>query len=394
MEKAAKIIRRSIHTLLKDFHYFTSIPAILLLPFSSSILLSLSFYQPCSLTRSIFQGKRVSLLVLDLPQMIFVLVFSLPLALSSLVLAKASIIQSLNHHKHVFSLSCSSPVSLCYKPLVLTCICNIILTVTITTTTLSFLFEASSFFKSLLILSSIRPFFDLAAGIVFYMVLTNTMVTCNLALVVAGIDNCTIYKSLRKACLLRKGTDSMALLLALPINLGLVATEALFRYRIVRAYDPVFGRFSMPMILEGLLIAYLFSLLVVLDTISSYLFIRNCDPKIGREGAEICVQIEPVKDDSGISDGSQGLEMVFVDWVFMDQQSYTLNCTWAGILRKLVHYLHHVFLPIHQGKKKSLSVIISINGTPVFSISINWVQFTRKSKKMLLNEGEDGGSEW
>lgn len=394
MEKAAKIIRRSIHTLLKDFHYFTSIPAILLLPFSSSILLSLSFYQPCSLTRSIFQGKRVSLLVLDLPQMIFVLVFSLPLALSSLVLAKASIIQSLNHHKHVFSLSCSSPVSLCYKPLVLTCICNIILTVTITTTTLSFLFEASSFFKSLLILSSIRPFFDLAAGIVFYMVLTNTMVTCNLALVVAGIDNCTIYKSLRKACLLRKGTDSMALLLALPINLGLVATEALFRYRIVRAYDPVFGRFSMPMILEGLLIAYLFSLLVVLDTISSYLFIRNCDPKIGREGAEICVQIEPVKDGSGISDGSQGLEMVFVDWVFMDQQSYTLNCTWAGILRKLVHYLHHVFLPIHQGKKKSLSVIISINGTPVFSISINWVQFTRKSKKMLLNEGEDGGSEW
>lgn len=245
--------------------------------------------------------------------MIFVLVFSLPLALSSLVLAKASIIQSLNHHKHVFSLSCSSPVSLCYKPLVLTCICNIILTVTITTTTLSFLFEASSFFKGLLILSSIRPFFDLAAGIVFYMVLTNTMVTCNLALVVAGIDNCTIYKSLRKACLLRKGTDSMALLLALPINLGLVATEALFRYRIVRAYDPVFGRFSMPMVLEGLLIAYLFSLLVVLDTISSYLFIRNCDPKIGREGAEICVQIEPVKDDSGISDGSQGLEMVFVD---------------------------------------------------------------------------------
>lgn len=313
MEKAAKIIRRSIHTLLKDFHYFTSIPAILLLPFSSSILLSLSFYQPCSLTRSIFQGRRVSLLFLDLPQMIFVLVFSLPLALSSLVLAKASIIQSLNHHKPVFSLSCSSPVSLCYKPLVLTCICNIILTVTITTKTLSFLFEASSFFKGLLILSSIRPFFDLAAGIVFYMVLTNTMVTCNLAFVVAGIDNCTIYKSLRKACLLRKGTDSMALLLALPINLGLVATEALFRHRVVRAYDPVFGRFSMPMILEGLLISYLFSLLVVLDTISSYLFIRNCDPKIGREGTEICVQIEPVKDDSGISDGSQGLEMVFVD---------------------------------------------------------------------------------
>ncbi|KAJ6738765.1 hypothetical protein OIU74_003690 [Salix koriyanagi] len=313
MEKAAKILRRSVHTLLKDFHYFTSIPAILLLPFSSSLLLSLSFCQPSSLTQSIFQGKRISFPVLDLPQMIFILVFSLPLALSSLALAKASIIQSLNHHKPVFSLFWSSSVSLCYKPLVLTCICSIILAITVNTTASLFLFEASSFFKGLLILSSINPFFDLAAGIVFYMVLTNTMVICNLALVVAGTDNSTVYKSIHKACLLRKGTNSMALVLALPVNLGLAATEALFRYRVVRAYDHVFGRFSVSMVLEGLLIAYLFSLLVVLDTISSYLFIRNCDPHLGREGAEICVQIKIVKDDNGTSDGSQGLEMVFED---------------------------------------------------------------------------------
>ncbi|KAG5247520.1 formin protein [Salix suchowensis] len=275
MEKAAKIIRRSVHTLLKDFHYFTSIPAILLLPFSSSLLLSLSFCQPSSLTQSIFQGKRISFPVLDLPRMIFILVFSLPLALSSLALAKASIIQSLNHHKPVFSLFCR------------------------------LLWSVDS--------SSINPFFDLAAGIVFYMVLTNTMVICNLALVVAGTDNSTVYKSIHKACLLRKGTNSMALVLALPVNLGLAATEALFRYRVVRAYDHVFGRFSVSMVLEGLLIAYLFSLLVVLDTISSYLFIRNCDPHLGREGAEICVQIKIVKDDNGTSDGSQGLEMVFED---------------------------------------------------------------------------------
>jgi len=38
----------------------------------------------------------------------------------------------------------------------------------------------------------------------------------------------------------------------------------------------------------------------------------------------------------------------------MDQQSHTLNCTWAGILRKLIHYLHHVCLPIHQEKKNPL----------------------------------------
>ncbi|KAF9684086.1 hypothetical protein SADUNF_Sadunf04G0081300 [Salix dunnii] len=225
------------------------------------------------------------------------------------VAAAAAIFTLVYHCRHH---PCSLRFPVPKRPLALTCFCSI-LAVTVNTTALLFLFEASSFFKGLLILSSVNPFFDLAAGIVFYMVLTNTMVICNLALVVAGTDNSTIYKSIHKACLLRKGTNSMALVLALPINLGLVATEALFRYRVVRAYDHVFGRFSMSMVLEGLLIAYLFSLLVVLDTIASYFFIRNCDPHFGRERAEICIQIKLVKDDNGISDGSQGLELVFED---------------------------------------------------------------------------------
>jgi hypothetical protein len=37
----------------------------------------------------------------------------------------------------------------------------------------------------------------------------------------------------------------------------------------------------------------------------------------------------------------------------MDQQSYTLNCTWAEILIKLIHYLHRVFAN-SSGKKKPL----------------------------------------
>ncbi|CAK7322971.1 unnamed protein product [Dovyalis caffra] len=162
---------------------------------------------------------------------------------------------------------------------------------------------------SLLVLPSTNPLMNLAAGIFVYLVLTNTMVICNLALVVAVIDNCTAYKAIKKACVLRKGKNSMAFLLALPLNLGLVAIEALFRYRIVRSYhDHVFGRLRISMVLEGLFITYLFSLLMVLETITSYFFIKSCDSNFGREQAEICIQIKLVKDETRISDGSQGQE--------------------------------------------------------------------------------------
>ncbi|XP_002530020.2 uncharacterized protein LOC8283438 [Ricinus communis] len=284
MEKPAKIIRRSIYTLLKDFHYFTNNPVILLLPFSVSLLL----FRSTSSHQS-FLVPRLRFLDFNPCQLILSYVFSLPFALSSLIIAKASIIQYLDQKTTISSL---------YRPLLLTYLCGILLTIIISIAAYVLLLVASYSAEGIFGLSSKNHVFVMALGVVFYMVLTNTMIICNLSLVVAGMDNCNSYKAIQKACLLRKCTNSIALLLAFPINLGLAAIESLFQHRIVRAYH-LFGRIDVSMIVEGLLIAYMFSLLIVLDTIICCFFIKSCYS-----------QFELAKQSSPNSDSLQSLDEI------------------------------------------------------------------------------------
>ncbi|KAJ4835380.1 hypothetical protein Tsubulata_010541 [Turnera subulata] len=316
MDRAGKIIRRSIFTLLKDFHYFTTTPAILLLPFSASILLSRPLFQSWPPSKSFCFHASSRLCFLDdinLPQLIFSSLFSLPLALSFLVIAKASIIQSFNHQKPASSLFYSSSMSIC-KSMVLTYLCNMVVLITLNVSVIFLLFLASSFLEELLGLSSDNVLTLVAA--IFYMFLANTMVICNLALVMAGMGGggCGGFKAIRKACLLRKGANFVALLLAVPINLGLAAIEVLFQYRVMRSYH-LLGRVDLSMVLEGLLIAYLFSLLIVLDTIACWMLIKSWESNHGRRGRGytemFSIQIEiVVQGDGGNSTSSQTLELL------------------------------------------------------------------------------------
>lgn len=54
----------------------------------------------------------------------------------------------------------------------------------------------------------------------------------------------------------------------------MLAVEGLFGYRVVRA-DHIIERSGLSLAMEGMLIAYLYSLLIVLDTIASCLFFKN-----------------------------------------------------------------------------------------------------------------------
>ncbi|KAG2714200.1 hypothetical protein I3760_03G015000 [Carya illinoinensis] len=282
MERAGKIIRLSIHTFLKEFQYFTTTPVLLMLPFSASVLLSLAVFPsssspPFSIIHAHFKSLLhaagfslswllVSLFNLNLSLIICYYLLCLPLILSSFVIGKASIIQALNGHRRSLPLPFSSFRSL-YKPLLITHLCNLILNITInvaamnTIRTFVFLFN--------------NPIFLMVTRTVFYIILANMMVVGNLALVVAGMENCIGIWAIRKALLLRRGTNSMALLLALPLNCGLAATEALFRFRVVRAYH-LYERLTASMALEGLFVAYLYSLLLVLETIACCLFFKSC----------------------------------------------------------------------------------------------------------------------
>ena len=75
--------------------------------------------------------------------------------------------------------------------------------------------------------------------------------------------------------MLVQGKEATAITLALPASLGMAAIEALFQYRIARPYLRL-GRFSVPTAGEAFLIAYIYSLLIVLDTIISCMLYRSC----------------------------------------------------------------------------------------------------------------------
>lgn len=78
-----------------------------------------------------------------------------------------------------------------------------------------------------------------------------------------------------KACFLIKGKNATALSLAVIFNLAFAAVEVLYQYRIVKSYHHKRTGFS-AIALEGMFIAYLYAILLVLDTISSCLFFECC----------------------------------------------------------------------------------------------------------------------
>ncbi|KAJ9163577.1 hypothetical protein P3X46_023228 [Hevea brasiliensis] len=290
MEKAGKIIRRSIYIFFQNYQYFTSIAAFLAFPFSVSIMLSLALVpSSTSLLPTIYNrlenlfnaagfppsSEFFRFLNLKLSQTISSSIFTLPFTLTFFLFSKASVIQALNQYKPTSPHSFSSFISI-FNPLLLTHICNSILIISANATAFCLLFLSFNFLEgfgfssrnSLLLLS--------AAGVVLYSVLlANALIICNLSLVLSGTERSGGYLAILKACVMIRGRTSTALSLALPVNLSLTGIEALFQHRIVRASHIGQTPTSL-MALEGMLIAYLYSIFLVLDTIATFIFFKSC----------------------------------------------------------------------------------------------------------------------
>ncbi|KAK7411389.1 hypothetical protein VNO78_02822 [Psophocarpus tetragonolobus] len=315
MEVSCKILRRSIHSFLQNYHYFTSTAAFLTLPFSASILLSQAIVpasssflpQIHSHLRILFDAagfpsssKLFTILNLKVSQTITSSIFTLPFTLTFLLIAKASIIQALNQHKLNFRPSLSS-IIFHYKPLLLTFIYNTFFILSANASCFCLLFLAFTFDEGLRYSSpSWTLLMSAAAAVLFSVILANALVVCNLALTISGMEGHGGYMAILKACVMLRGRTSMALFLALPANVGLAAIEALFQFRVVRAYhnDGISSPF---LALEGILIAYLYSLFIIIDTIVSCLFYKSC--KVGLRGDQEdkhCLRIElPEEDNCG-----------------------------------------------------------------------------------------------
>ncbi|XP_010523013.2 PREDICTED: uncharacterized protein LOC104801435 [Tarenaya hassleriana] len=312
MEEPIKIMRRSIHTFLRNYHRFTTAAAASAFPFAVALLLS----QPFSSSSSALSSLRTRLntlfhaagfpsffdiLSLKLSQTICSSVFALPFSLTFLLFSKAYVIRLLSNDK----LS-SSDVSLGdYLCLLRTYICNSFLLLSANASAFGLLFMAFNLLQGFGFSSQIfLGILSVSAAVVYSIILANALVISNLALVSSSSSSSSGYMAILKACVLIRGRTSTALALALPTNIGLAAVEALFQTRIVKSYFAG-DRDIASLVPEGMLIAYLYAIFVILDTVVNFLFYQSCKTNL-EEGYSF--QIETFEPEFVKCVGSKGIQ--------------------------------------------------------------------------------------
>ncbi|KAG6410266.1 hypothetical protein SASPL_128319 [Salvia splendens] len=275
---AKSIIRRSIFTFLKNYQHLTSTPTLLLLPFAVLSLLAPALVSSSRLLPLVHNrltalflaagfppsSPLLNLLILKLSQTILALLFVSPFSYSSLLLAKAAVIRTLHPNTNTL-----------FKPLLITQLCNTLLILASNATSF---FLIAIFFNCLDFSGLSSPSSSIllsAFGVMLYsIILAHAYIICNLAFVSSAVERRGGFMAIIKVCLVIKGRSATALSLALPINLGLAAIEALFQYRVVTGYNQ--GLNQSAILVEGMLIAYLYGLTLILDTVVGYLFWRSC----------------------------------------------------------------------------------------------------------------------
>ncbi|XP_042450328.1 uncharacterized protein LOC122035031 isoform X1 [Zingiber officinale] len=291
---ALVIMRSSINVFFNGYQSFTSIAALLVLPVSTSILLSQAMVPlsgPVIKTISLrlsamFLAARFpassdffALLNLKLSQTVFTFVATLPLVLTLLLVAKACVILVVCGGRR--SRHGSPPLSAAlrrYCSILPTHLFNSFVILSANAAVFAFLFLAFNAADALSVASNSALLLLLlsAAGTVLYsVVIANATVICNLAIVVAAVDGCGGLLPVLKACFLVRGHASTALTLALPANLGMAAVEALFQYRVIRQYN-ISGELSSSLLWEAISIVYLYALLLVLEVIMNCKLYEAC----------------------------------------------------------------------------------------------------------------------
>jgi len=116
-------------------------------------------------------------------------------------------------------------------------------------------------------------------AVVYSIALANSMVLCTMALACSGVEGRGGFRAIICAYIAIKNKASTALALAIPTNLGLAAMEALFHFRILslpHLKENDSSKQIWLLSLEGVLIAYLYSIILVLDVIMSCFFYQSC----------------------------------------------------------------------------------------------------------------------
>ncbi|KAK9114272.1 hypothetical protein Syun_021069 [Stephania yunnanensis] len=221
-----------------------------------------------------------SLFTLKLSQTLSSSILTLPFTLSFLLITKAYVIESL-HPQTPPSLPPRMPsITPLYSPILSTYISNSIIILAANSSIIFSLFLASTALGAFRSWSAYYLLFGSTVGaILFALVLAKALIVCNLALIVSGMEkHYNSFSAISRSLELMRGWSSTGLVLATTCNFALAAVEALFQYRVVRArnnanssgYSPFYAA------CECLLIAYLYSIVIVVDTIASCVFYKSC----------------------------------------------------------------------------------------------------------------------
>ncbi|KAL3640843.1 hypothetical protein CASFOL_015811 [Castilleja foliolosa] len=286
---ATKILRKSIFSVLQNYQYYTSTPTLVAFPYAVSYLLIQSLLLSSHIfplvqtrLRSVFLAAGYSplpqifdLIILKLSETILTLFLVFPLTFSSLLLARASVI-IVNTRNPALSFRARAPL---FISLLITQLCSTFIMFAANAT--CFVFFALCFnILDVLGLSSprLRLLLFFSSAVIYSIVVANAYVICNLASIMSVMENRGGFVLILKACVMIKGRTTTALSLAVIMNTGLAAIEALFQYRVVRAYNrrDLVTKSGLLIIMEGGFIALLYAGFLVLDTVVGCTFWKSC----------------------------------------------------------------------------------------------------------------------
>ncbi|RCV19185.1 hypothetical protein SETIT_3G364000v2 [Setaria italica] len=314
--RATRVMRAAVSAFFGGYHCFTSVAALLALPFSAAVLAS-EAAAPSSATlrgtaarlRSVFAAAGFppspffALLEAKLSQTVFTFAATLPFALTFLLLAKACVAAMLRdrddggvapprrqQRKLASALPPCGAVVRAYPAVAATHLLNAFLMLSANAAVFSLLLLA---FGAADLLGLTSHFWTLAlsaaGAIVYSLAIGVATVVCNLAVIVAATEpGCAGHAAVLRACVAIRGRVSTALALALPTNLGMAAAEALFGLRVV-AQRRSAGRLAPGVAGEAFSIAYIHAICVVLEIIVSCMFYRSCK----RSEADELRELEP-----------------------------------------------------------------------------------------------------
>ncbi|KAL6622497.1 hypothetical protein ACP70R_032376 [Stipagrostis hirtigluma subsp. patula] len=306
---AGRVMRASMAAFFGGYHCFSSVAALLALPFSAAVLVSEATAPSSGMLRGVAARLRsvfaaagfppsafFALLEAKLSQTVVTFAATLPFALTFLLLAKACVAGMLREddddgggaapgggraprrpRRRLAALPPFGATARAYPALVATHLFNAFLMLSANAAVFSLLLLA---FGAADVLGLTSHFWTLAlsaaGAIVYSLAIGVASVVCNLAVIVAAMERGHAgHAAVLRACVVIRGRVSTALALALPTNLGMAAAEALFQLRVVSRRRSE-GRLAPGVAGEAFSIAYIHALCVVLEIIVSCMFYRSC----------------------------------------------------------------------------------------------------------------------